>query len=246
MTARDRVERVLRLLRIPMVLAVAAIASVLVSWPATRSVHANGVPTFVPLSYLAGLSNWGPEEAEGELELSFAEGYARLTVAGLPQLTTTVYQGWLVNSESNDAISIGRFNADASKNISHEGTLPTVTDFGFDLFVLTVEPDPDDAPQPTSNRSIGGRFALVGDTPVDADTPGDVGDAPGDAADAASDASDAPGDASDAPGDISTQPSELPDTGVADLLSDVKRTSLLIAVMALSVFVGVRLGRRHT
>ena len=206
-------------------LAVAAIASVLATWPATRSVHANGVPTLVPLSYLAGLSNWGPEEAEGELELSFAEGYARLSVAGLPQLTSTVYQGWLVNSESNDAISIGRFNADASENISYEGTLPTITDFGFDLFLLTVEPEPDDAPQPTSNRSIGGRFALVGETPADDTTAGDV---------------------SDTPSDVSTQPSELPDTGSADLLDDVKRTSLLIVAMALSVFAGVRLGRRRT
>ena len=181
--------------------------------------------TLVPLSYLAGLSNWGPEEAEGELELSFAEGYARLSVAGLPQLTSTVYQGWLVNSESNDAISIGRFNADASENISYEGTLPTITDFGFDLFLLTVEPEPDDAPQPTSNRSIGGRFALVGETPADDTTAGDV---------------------SDTPSDVSTQPSELPDTGSADLLDDVKRTSLLIVAMALSVFAGVRLGRRRT
>lgn len=235
MIAGAWVERALRLLRIPLVLAVAVTASVLATWPATRSVHANGVPTFVPLSYLAGLSNWGPEEAEGELELSFAEGYTRLTVAGLPRLTSSVYQGWLVNSESNDAISIGRFNADANENISHEGTLPTITDFGFDLFVLTVEPDPDDAPQPTSNRSIGGRFELVGEPPVDNTTPGDVSDAAGNAS-----------DASDAPSDISTQPSELPNTGVAGLLSDVRRTSLLIAVMALSAFAGVRLGRRHT
>ncbi len=235
MIAGAWVERALRLLRIPLVLAVAATASVLATWPATRSVHANGVPTFVPLSYLAGLSNWGPEEAEGELELSFAEGYTRLTVAGLPRLTSTVYQGWLVNSESNDAISIGRFNADANENISYEGTLPTITDFGFDLFLLTVEPDPDDAPQPTSDRSIGGRFELVGETPADDITPGDVLGAPGDAS-----------DASDAPGDISTQPSELPNTGAADLLSDVQRTSLLIAAMALSVFAGVRLGRRRT
>ena len=231
MIAGARIERLLRMLRTPLVLAVAAMASMLATWPATRSVHANGVPTFVPLSYLAGLSNWGPEEAEGELELSFAESYARLTVTRLPQLTTTVYQGWLVNSESNDAISIGRFNADASDSITYEGTLPSITDFGFDLFLLTVEPDPDDAPQPTSNRSIGGRFALVGDTPVDDTTAGDVSDTPG---------------VSDTPSDVSAQPAELPNTGAADLMSDVKRTSLLIAAMALSAFVGMRLGRRHT
>lgn len=135
---------------------------------------ANGVPTFVTLSYLDGLSNWGPTDATGELELSFAEGYARIEAFGLPQLDGERYQGWLVNSESNDAISAGRFNADASGTVLYRGTLPAINDFGFDLFLITVELEPDDAPQPGGDRSIGGRFSLLGDTVPDGSSPADT------------------------------------------------------------------------
>ena len=41
--------------------------------------HANGVPQLVKLTYLEGVSNFGPKDAEGVLEFSFAEAYARAT-----------------------------------------------------------------------------------------------------------------------------------------------------------------------
>ena len=168
------------------------------------------------LRYLDDLSNWGPTDATGELELSFAEGFARLNAQGLDRLTSETYQGWLVNSETNDAISIGRFNATAAGALAYEGTLPPIADFGFDLFIVTVEPDPDDAPQPHSQRSIGGYFDLVGPSAADGSTPSDV----------------------------SSQPSQLPNTGAPGLLTDIGRVSLLLAAMALSIFVGLRMGRR--
>jgi hypothetical protein len=178
--------------------------------------RANGVPTLVELAYLEDLSNWGPEDATGEIELSFAEGFAILKADGLEQLTGGSYQGWLVNSESNDAISIGRFNADADGHVEFEGTLPAIADFGFDLFIVSVEPEPDDAPQPSANRSIGGHFSLVGPQSSDGS----------------------------APGDVSMLPSQLPNTGDATLVTDIVRVSLLVAAMAVSVLVGVRIARR--
>ena len=181
-----------------------------------QQAEANGVPTLVSLRYLEGLSNWGPTDATGELELSFAEGFARLKAQGLEQLAAERYQGWLVNSETNDAISIGRFNATADGTLAYEGTLPPIADFGFDLFIVTVEPEPDDAPQPHSQRSIGGYFDMVGPSGADGLTPSDV----------------------------SMQPTELPNTGAPALLSDIGRISLLLAAMALSIFVSLRLGRR--
>ena len=45
------------------------------------SARANGVPQLVKLTYLDGVSNWGPKNAEGVLEFSFAEAYARDTGA---------------------------------------------------------------------------------------------------------------------------------------------------------------------
>jgi hypothetical protein len=198
------------------VFAAATLGGALLLLSPARAV-ANGVPIAVPLAYIEGLSNWGPTDATGTVELSFAEGYARLDALGLPKLDSERYQGWIVNSESNDAISIGSFNADASEAIAYEGVLPVIADFGFDLFIITVEPDPDDAPQPTADRSIGGRFTLLGQVPGDGGTPGDV----------------------------QTSPTQLPNTGDPTLVTDVARLSLLLAAIGLSLFIGLRLGRRR-
>jgi len=197
-------------------IAVLVLMSLTLLFGPTERAEANGVPTLVSLRYLEDLSNWGPTDATGEVELSFAEGFARVKATGLERLTGESYQGWLVNSETNDAISIGRFNAGAAGSVSYEGTLPPIADFGFDLFIMTVEPDPDDAPQPHSQRSIGGYFDMVGPSAADGSTPSDV----------------------------STAPTQLPNTGAPNLLSDIGRISLLFAAMALSTFVGLRLGRR--
>lgn len=192
----------------------AVVLSVALAFP--RPSHANGVPTLVELSYI-DLSNWGPQEATGELELIFAEGIANVTAQGMEMLSGLRYQGWLVNSESNDAISIGRFNADVLGNVLFQGVLPPIADFGFDLFIITVEPEPDEAPQPTTDRSIGGTFSLIGDSSADGSSEATI-----------------------------SQPSQLPNTGDPTLITDLGRFGLLIGVMTVSVIVGMRLGRRRT
>ena len=183
---------------------------------ARMTAHANGVPTEVNLSYIS-LSNWGPQDAVGTAELIFSEGIVRISATGLTPLANQHYQGWLVNSESGDAISFGDFNATADGTVSYQGGLPPIADFGFDLMILTVEPDPDDVPQASQDRSIGGYFSLIGQPVVDGtnDT-GALGSAPG----------------------------ELPNTGDPTLTTDLARTGLLVGAMVLSVFVGTRLARR--
>lgn len=188
--------------------------------------YANGVPTVIDLRYLEGLSNWGPQDATGRLELSFAEGYARVRVQKLPALDRERYQAWLVNSETNDAISAGRFNADASGAAVLDGTLPLITNFGFDLFIITVEPEPDDAPQPTARRSIGGRFAVPARTPG-----GEAGAAQSTSRGAT-------------PKDAGNRPNQLPSTGEPPLLPDAIRGAALLGAMAITGFLGLRLGRR--
>lgn len=173
---------------------------------------ANGVPTPVKLSYI-DLSNWGPQDASGRADLIFAEGIVRVTATGLSMLTNQLYQGWLVNSEQGDAISVGRFNAGPSGNVQYQGVLPPIANFGFDLFIITVESEPDDAPQASPDRSIGGYFSLVGQRAADGSL---VGGSPG----------------------------QLPNTGDATLRTDLLRVGGLLAVMALSLFVGMRLNRR--
>ncbi len=181
-------------------------------------VRANGVPVTVDLAYI-DLSNWGPQDAAGTAELIFAEGIVRIEADGLPQLDGEQYQAWLVNSEAGDAISAGRFNATPSGAVSFEGSLPPISDFGFDLLILTVEPNPDDAPQPTEDRSIGGYFSLLGIATED----GQGGEAQ--------------------QGNLQA-PGSLPNTGDPAFITDLIRVGALAMAMGLSVVVGLRLSRR--
>lgn len=222
---------------------VAVGGAVSVALAAQVPARANGVPTFVDLRYIEGLSNWGPTDATGRLELSFAEGYAKVRAERLPQLERERYQAWLVNSQTNAAISAGRFNADASGNAVLDGTLPLITDFGFDLFIITVEPEPDDAPQPTGRRTIGGRFALASSHEGQRST-GDVTNRATQPSTGAAGTTGGQSSTTQAPGDVSNRPGQLPSTGEAPLLPDVVRGLMLLGAMVLSGVIGLRLGRR--
>jgi len=207
--------------RLPLLLLSTLIAAALalLASPALPA-RANGVPTIVTLSYLDGLSNWGPTDASGSVELIFAEGYVRLSADGLPVLEGERYQGWIVNSQTNDAISIGQFNTTLDGEIRYEGVLPPIADFGFDLFILTVEPDPDDAPQPSAQRSIGGRFSLIGLPATDGSL------------------------ATDTQSNGGISPQQLPNTGDPTLITDLVRIVILTGVLGLSVVAAVRMARR--
>jgi len=185
---------------------------------ASGTARANGVPVTVNLAYI-DLSNWGPQDAKGSAELIFAEGIVRIEADGLPMQQDALYQAWLVNSEAGDAISAGRFNASASGRVSYRGSLPPIADFGFDLLILTVEPDPDNAPQPTEQRSIGGYFSLIGVAGVD-------------------------GRGGEAQGGNLQAPGSLPNTGDPAFITDLIRVGALAMAMGLSVVVGLRLSRR--
>ena len=196
--------------------ATALVTALLIAAPGMA--RANGVPVSVDLAYI-DLSNWGPQDATGTAELIFAEGIVRIEADGLPLLQDSLYQAWLVNSEAGDAISAGRFNASAAGHVSYEGTLPPIADFGFDLLILTVEPEPDNAPQPTEQRSIGGYFSLLGVAGVD-------------------------GQGGEAQGGNLQAPGSLPNTGDPAFLTDMIRVGALAMAMGLSVVVGLRLSRR--
>jgi len=190
--------------------------TMLIAVPGTA--RANGVPVTVNLAYI-DLSTWGPQDATGTAELIFAEGIVRIEADGLPMQEDAVYQAWLVNSEVGDAISAGRFNASPSGRVSYEGTLPPIADFGFDLLILTVEPEPDNAPQPTEQRSIGGYFSLLGVAGVD-------------------------GQGGETQGGSLQAPASLPNTGDPAFITDLIRVGALAMAMGLSVVVGLRLSRR--
>jgi hypothetical protein len=145
-----------------MVRAILAVLMLVVLGLATsRPAAANGVPIRVPLSYLAGLSNWGPPEARGEAEMSFSEALIRVDVRGLPALRNEAYQLWLGKSGTNKAVPVGVFTAGADGIGGYTGKIEGLDGYDYDVLVITVEPAPDPDPAPTTRRSIGGFFTPI-------------------------------------------------------------------------------------
>ncbi len=126
-----------------------------------RPAHANGVPIRIPLTYLSGLSNWGPADASGEAEISFAEAIVKIDAHGLPVLHGETYQVWLVKSGTNKAVAAGTFTAAADGTAAFTGRLTGLDGYDYDLVSITVEPVPDPDPAPSAKRSIGGFFAPI-------------------------------------------------------------------------------------
>lgn len=126
-----------------------------------RMAQANGVPMRIPLSYLTGVSNYGPQDAGGNAELSFSEGILKLDVTGLPALTNETYQVWMVKSGTNKAVAVGTFNTGADGTGGFTGKLTGLDGYDYDLISLTVEPVPDSDPAPSAKRTIGGFFTPI-------------------------------------------------------------------------------------
>jgi hypothetical protein len=124
-----------------------------------HAARANGVPIRIPLSYLSGLSNWGPRNAQGEAEISYAEAIIKIDAQGLTPLKNENYQLWLVKTGTNRAVPIATFNAPADGIVGYTGKIDGLDGYDYDLVILTVEPTPDSDPSPSDKRSIGGFFA---------------------------------------------------------------------------------------
>ena len=134
-------------------------------------VRANGVPQLVKLTYLEGISNYGPQDAEGVLEFSFAEGYARVDVKNLPPDAARTYEGWL-RAPDGAAFKVG----DITTNAAGIGVLDTklegLTRFDYNLFVVAARGPAAPEGSVPSDFSIAGRFTLINDEGDD--LPGDV------------------------------------------------------------------------
>lgn len=124
--------------------------------PAFRA-SANGVPIEVFLSYLPDISNWGPEDAVGQVVVSIGEGWVTIEVQGLPPLEDEVYVAWIV-PKTGAAFPVGKFNTDAAGGGVFELRDLSLPREPYRLFLITVEPDLDEYPAPGGRRSIAGRF----------------------------------------------------------------------------------------
>jgi hypothetical protein len=125
---------------------------------------ANGGAVKIPLKYLPSVSNWGPTTATGIGSVDVSDGEVIVTVYGLPQLGAERYEGWLITGA--DLVSVGRFNADATGAIQFRVILERLPARKYDLFLITVEPEPDTDAKPSAQRSIGGYFNPLMATPT--------------------------------------------------------------------------------
>ena len=134
-------------------------------------VHANGVPQLVKLSYLDGVSNWGPKDAEGVLEFSFAEAYARVDVKNLKLAEGFTYEGWLSGGQG-EPLLVGKIAVQASGLGTLETKLENLKRFDYDTFVVAARGAAAPANGYPPQRSIAGRFTVLKDGATS--TAGDV------------------------------------------------------------------------
>lgn len=124
-------------------------------------VRANGVPQLVKLIYLDGVSNFGPKNAEGVLEFSFAEAYARVDVKNLPPQAGYTFEGWLMGKAA--PLFVGKLTPNASGVGTLDTKLSKLDSYDYDLFVVAARKDGEAAGSLPANLSIAGRFAIIGD-----------------------------------------------------------------------------------
>jgi hypothetical protein len=126
------------------------------------SARANGVPQLVKLTYLAGVSNYGPTDAEGVLEFSFAEAYARVDVKNLKPIDGYSFEGWLTGG-SGAPILVGTIDVDAAGLGTLDTKLAGLSNYDYNLFVVAARKAGDSATTRPAETSIAGRFTVIGD-----------------------------------------------------------------------------------
>jgi len=138
-----------------------------------KAVEANGVPQLVKLEYTEGVSNWGPLDAEGVFEFSFAEAYARVDVKDLLPEAGHTYEGWLLN-DAGDAFLVGEIPLSESGIGALETSLDRLDRYDYNLFVIAGRTPADAAGIMPSTLSIAGYFTVISDTGGTQDQPGDA------------------------------------------------------------------------
>jgi len=142
---------------------VAAALLVLALAVPTGPVQANGTPVRIVLSYLPGVSNFGPQNATGVAELITSEGEARLQAAGLQKLPDAEqYVLWISSGGSNERMPLAAVPVSDGGVIKLDLVLRSpIPEKSWDLMVLTVEAKGDLPDTPSDRRAIAGRFSMT-------------------------------------------------------------------------------------
>ena len=144
-------------------------------------VQANGTPIRIVLSYLNGVSNFGPQNATGVAELITSEGEVRLQAAGLQKLgDDEQYELWISSTAANERMALGAVNIGdggvARMDLVLKAPIPEKP---WDLMVITVEKKGADPNAPSERRAIAGRFSMTpGESQQPRQLPNTGGDVP--------------------------------------------------------------------
>lgn len=123
--------------------------------------RANGVPQLVKLTYLEGVSNFGPKEAEGVLEFSFAEAYAHVDVKNLKPVEGVTLEGWLLGP--GKPLFVATIAPNASGVGAMDAKLKDLPSYDYNTFVIAARKPATAAGQLPADLSIAGRFTVIGD-----------------------------------------------------------------------------------
>jgi len=139
----------------------AAFAVALLFLAGGAGARANGVPQLVKLTYLEGVSNFGPRDAEGVLEFSFAEAYARVDVKHLPPADGYTYEGWMLGG--SDPLYVGVIKTGPDGIGVLDTRIQGLSSYDYNLFVVAARKNGDDGHARPAETSIAGRFTVIGD-----------------------------------------------------------------------------------
>jgi hypothetical protein len=121
-------------------------------------VAANGTPIKIFLNYLPEFSNYGLTNATGVAMISFGEAWVDLQAEGLPQLNGQLYEAWLLKTDTNEMISLGKFNANPEGRVAYHADFEQLPEADYRYFFISVEPDPDPGSEADARRTIAGIF----------------------------------------------------------------------------------------
>jgi hypothetical protein len=138
------------------------LAGLLLALGLLQPAHANGVPQLVKLTYLEGISNFGPRDAEGVLEFSFSEAYARVDVKNLPPIEGYVFEGWLTGGAA-PPFRVGTIPTRPDGIGLLETRLQGLASYDYRIFVVAARPVAAPEDELPSTISIAGRFLVIND-----------------------------------------------------------------------------------
>jgi len=121
------------------------------------SVNAEERGLRVPLSYLHGLSNWGPTNVRGTATVWPQEGVAELSLHFLPRLANgDTYTWWVINSATGASLRLASFNTNDAGDAYIDTYLPGTLPPQANMVLIAVTHPGDPRNRPGSQRSLSG------------------------------------------------------------------------------------------